>query len=715
MNGSNISASLGERQQDEYDESVDGFNDEVATGPSTFHGAPLEPAAVRYARLHQRKQATGSFKLPEHTNNTDDMDAQEGTSIHGDARKPNSKGSSVIQQSIRPPSSKDTSVNIATAFRQAVVAEAPVASTSTSIGFLGRAGDQNGRLPLRDSGLGQDTNDDRHDGTSASQHVPSSTAVAPPTSASKKRKKPSSTGPNTSNGAASSNNRSKNNSAYRPSKADLAEYSSDEFASDTEEIDLNELKYDLGWGPQRKAGIIGHAKVSETRKVKKPRKAGKKASRVSNESSNKENSTTAQDGAEGVTDAIDDEVEDSAASGHEMQGDEASQPSKGKQNSRRRAGDQDGAYQPGSGDEDDNSEGNASPNSKMRRRRAGRSTKHPDDHNVQREESVPPDNDNPAPEQNGGSVASYYLHEPSPDIEAVRAGLTQPGAGKLTQTVPKSNTYQPYFAFSTTMAPLTAGRQPLRARRDTSVASSSVVEASQADSPEFAGPSAIRASRFLPGDDTKTSSNASFDVRGSDYDYAEEERMAAALLAARERSRRGLAPPLKSIPEGRSMPDILSTTGAVASARRTFERGRERSHSSETSIDSTNHLQAHQYSAFQRNTLHNAPVIRRAPAPPDSRSGSVISVESAQRSREDHSDAEVQPNASNPTISTKSISRRLGELLRQILSLLYLCTVKPAAALIKADKNALLKWAGAILLLALVLGELNGLAWQKRS
>lgn len=334
-----------------------------------------------------------------------------------------------------------------------------------------------------------------------------------------------------------------------------------------------------------------------------------------------------------------------------------------------------------------------------------------------------------------GSVTSYYLHAPSDDGQSQsqhagpsnHSGVLQPEfqtaeQARLIQTYPKAGNFQPYFAYSTTTLANSSNKEAasqgrllnpaLRARRATSVSTST------------SGDTAPQGQSFeTSGNDGKgPSSTASFDQRPSDYDYAEEERMTATLLAAKER---GSFP--KGIPEGRHiLPDSLNprnfgihrTNGnAVAGTSHTFPSSH--SHSKEMSLSSYSEQSSDIYTKPQSTgqpsshlqKSHLGP--KRAPAPPP-RSPSVVTESTAtnlppgQYANFDGSSSIFESGEGESFAALqakKRLTQRLGEIVRAIFLMLYYCIVRPLKWLRQADSSSIIKSACAILLIGLAIGR----------
>lgn len=347
------------------------------------------------------------------------------------------------------------------------------------------------------------------------------------------------------------------------------------------------------------------------------------------------------------------------------------------------------------------------------------------------------DTNSQAPSQASQSVTSYYLHEPSEN--GAQAGTSQAGTSQLqpsngngtlqpefkssqqaglVQTYPKADNFQPYFAYSTTTLGGSNLRKAGRARRDTTLSTSTEGEGGSA--PPL--PSHMHASRILDTSRTGASSTASFDQRGSDYDYAEEEKMTAALLAAKER---GLT--AKGIPEGRAiLPDILLTRNY--NSQSSYKYGQHQPQLSqphrqdrEMSLSALSDLTSSDvhptgpsnHSEIQKaSTSRLAPASRRGPAPPP-KASSIISESTnhppgqyeTSSVADDFQDGQGEESFAQRQ-AKKSLGRRLGEIVRMAFIGLYWSIAGPLQWIKKQDANTLWKSAGAVLLTALIIGKL---------
>ena len=554
----------------------------------------------------------------------------------------------IIQQSEKPTeaSSKDTSVNIATAFRQAATVTGNASDgsqamhqgienkSSAGVGFLKRAGDKEVALNSAPDTDGPEIPTESYHsnsylqgqvGTQQNQAM-LDTSFKPQASsnATKKRKQASSSGQTRITAT-------KKDPAFIISKEQLNAVSSDEFESNDESVDLEELKSAL------ENGMKGIVRKNGTERGKRARKYEESHS-VSRTGSN---------------------------------------PSK---KGRRRLGNEDEtSHLDGNLGVEGSGEGTVSLRGRTaigeEKSRTLREASLPTD--IDREVSQAPSVDGTSQSQYSNNMTSFYLRAPSEQPESVQG---EPQLSLLTQIHPKTTTYQPYFAFSTTLdgrvpaddeANSDGPRMfPVRRRRESSIPISQIS-------------SSARDTNGL----LKTSSNASFEQRDSNYDYAEEERMLAQLQAAKERGENG-----RKIPEGRT----IRTTSQILKGMTGGTRVREISLSlSEQSHAS--HLQGGPQNQEQSGQALRKPVVRRAPPPPQ-KSQSVISASS-----NDHSF--TAPDISKkPKIST---GRRIGEIVRQLLVLLYWIIVRPVQMLRTLDVASLLKWAAAIALLGLIIGRMG--------
>jgi len=657
------------------------------------------------------------------------------------------RGTSFIQHSERPSQSslKDTSVNIATAFRQAAVggdsslgantiAHAPqsvstnvyagtssstrqgVFTTTTSggsIGFLSRAGDR--EVPLPDTSEERDNELPEHalhnlSNLPLSDHIPSQSQA--PTSASKKRK----------SRASSSKSRTSKDTAWKPSKEELANMSTDEYTSEgaitTDPEDLT--KYvENPWG--KKVYTVeyeGFGRRNGAKKRSKKRVKGDNGEDL--QSSDQEE----DDDEEILLDEED--IEDSIAS-----------PATKKRNAAARRG-------------------RTSARGKRQSSVTGRSRNESVDGSV----TSTDDRLSQAPSQTGSqAVTSYYLHEPQSEVEQDGSSISQPTAGPsvqrqankpefqtaeqagLVQTYSKAGNFQPYFAYSTTTVGASAsngnrmngGNVPLRARRDTAVSTSteggSGITGQQISNRSYASRISLLDESGKAGGGP--SSTASFDQRGSDYDYAEEEKMTNALLAAKERG--SLA---KGIPEGRNiLPDLLVTKNYGQQAFNRWNQHQQNQKDREMSLNSdysTN--EPSPYRSFQSQSGRTQPqqqqqstsiaggsrlAPKRAPAPPPRESSAVPSetttntnhppgnYASIDGSSSIHDQNDVAINGEESFAqkqAKKSLGRRLGEIVRGFFIMAYWAVAGPVGWIKGKDAQTLWKGAGAVLLVALIIG-----------
>lgn len=682
------------------------------------------------------------------------------------------RGTSFIQQSERPSqaSLKDTSVNIATAFRQAAttgsdranVAAHPsqsistlknttttvYASTSTSasgIGFLSRAGDR--EVPLVDTSGEKEgvreypqqrvnlSTSPLSDGMADSQTH--QRPQGPPTSASKKRKsRPSST--STAKGKTSGTK----DSTWKPSKHELANTSdSDEYKSEgarmTDPEDLTKyVENPFG----KKVYTVEYEGFGR-------RYAGKKRlkKRVKGDNDALDDSVIQDD------DEDEQEEEEILLDEEDIENDAdaTASPATRRRNPTSRRGRTPTA-----------SSSSASARGKRRSSTTARTR------NESVDGSVVSHNDaaSQATSQPGSqAVTSYYLHEPSENgnahansngaasSETGPSTLRQPPKPEfqtaeqagLVQTYPKAGHFQPYFAYSTTTVGASNGAAPLRARRDTT-ASSSTSGGGEASNHTYGNRTSLLDISGKGG----PSSTASFDQRGSDYDYAEEERMTAALLAAKER---GLISSSRTggIPEGRTiLPDVLLTRNYGQQAFNRWnavqkEKERELSNFSGISDLSSEHptsssfippqqqssLSGYQQQQQQRNAAGKGqypPLTsrlgpKRAPPPPPRESsvvpsetttntvhppGNYASIDGSSSTHGDNAEQGEGEESFAQKQAKKSLGRRLGEIVRGFFVLAYWAVAGPVQWLREKDANTLWKSAGAAFLLALVIGEI---------
>lgn len=643
------------------------------------------------------------------------------------------RGPSILQQSEQPShaSLKDTSVNIATAFRQAAGTKqldigantgvttlasqslstaATIASSSTttygngqkaiastsSIGFLARAGDR--EVPLVDTSSSRDKSDQptsqsMQQNPSTSSSTTSQQQVTPGSAGKKRKARPS-------KGKAK-------DTAWKPSKDELANMSTDEYASEgaitTDPEDLT--KYiENPWGKKvYKVEYEGNGRRIVRRRQRK------KARGENGENDEEDEEEVDEDDEEEVL--LDEEDIETNANA-------TASPVTRRRNAATR---RDRA---------------TAARGKSGRRAAVRSTRHTSvDGSVMSND----DTASQAPSQGGVSVTSYYLHEPAeagPSSSRAQAQTsTAPTAQKpesqsaeqagLVQTYSKAGNFQPYFAYSTTKVGNDTGNTsarhgynstaPLRARRDTTLSTST--EGANSNTPNQS-----YASRLLGGDSGRggPSSTASFDQRGSDYDYAEEEKMTAALLAAKERG--SLA---KGIPEGRPiLPDMLLTRNYGSHPSYRYNQLHLQTNSQKDREMSLSALsdQSSEVQSSQRAANHLEPKragytgLKRAPAPPP-RASSVV-TESLQHAPGNYASFEASSSMSElndqpvhegesfaQRQAKKSLGRRLGEIMRAAFIALYWLIAGPLQWLKKQDANTIWKSAGAVLLAGLIIGE----------
>lgn len=178
--------------------------------------------------------------------------------------------------------------------------------------------------------------------------------------------------------------------------------------------------------------------------------------------------------------------------------------------------------------------------------------------------------------------------------------------------------------------------------------------------------------------------------------------MTNALLAARERGETG-----RKLPEGRQILPLGagSVNGPRGSGREEVaQNGRGASlapsgQSSEFSMGSAGHSQA-----------NGKP--RRGPAPPNPpglrRSTSNFSDRASQDPPATSTSTSGATAAGRGTPKQKSVGRKLGELVRKVALLVYWCVVGPITLLREMGWRSAWKWAAAIALLGLMLGECRG-------
>ena len=593
---------------------------------------------------------------------------------------------------------KDTSVNIATAFRQAVAK--PASSSGAAASFLGRAGDRPAAPPLsyindnqagnEYSGEGEAEDDDLSfaESTKETQHLGQSTNSLAASTASKKRKKQQYKGVK------------EKDEAFRISKAELNAPDSEEdedFSGEEEE------EYSEG-GSRRPPG--DQSRTSKARKRTKKAKAAAQASE-----------------GEGASDPA------------------VAAATKKAKTARRKSGTKDPAYKPGQDSESDEniSEEVEEARQKVRkslgpRRVPAAGTAASTTTTSRKGSAALSESEEPGSKQN---VTSFYLQAPSSEADDqshdnfVEPQFKTREQAHLTQVHPKSSnggtTYQPYFAFSTTTT--SAGGNNKRFTNTSTTATlaraaghghqrnASLGSTSQATESSATGGAQTQSNGLL-GDitrETGPSSNASFENRGSEYDYAEEEAMTAALLAAKQRGETG-----RRLPEGRPFSDLVQFTGAYDFSMRTAAtapdssvNGRDMSLApSEGSSSIAADALAHQ----QQKKLGP----RRAPAPPgpsglrrspsvlsDSQTGGAALAPSQSGSINTEAQTRWEDEASRRSqkLPTKSVGRRLGEITRAVLLALYWLTIGPVKAAIRADWPTLGNWAAAIAFLGLMLGE----------
>lgn len=606
---------------------------------------------------------------------------------------------------------KDTSVNIATAFRQA--ARPPNSSTAAS--FLGRAGDRppaysqqqqqhsydhdDGASYVDDSEVGDANGGEDQDisfpeSTKETQLLGASTnsfAAADTSNSSKKRKKQHFKGVKEKDGA------------FRISKDELnAPDSDDQDYSGEEEEEFSE-------GGTRRPPA-DWMKKSKTRR-KKAKKTGAPVS-------------AAQEGSDAAA---------AAAAGRK----------KASIGSRRKSSQKDPAYKPSQdpqpGEEEDYSDGRQKPRRPLGPRRVPIASQTAASDGKE-EKPASPEQPTESSAANGArgagarSVTSFYLQAPSSDAGDSAlddpANEVQPLApefktreqARLTQVHPKSSnggtTYQPYFAFSTTTTTASAG--PSRRFNTTSTTATlaragnglahqrnlSLGSTSQASSSAAAAAAVGQQNESASllaniTQETGPSSNASFENRGSEYDYAAEEELAAALYKAKQSGR--------PLPEGRPFSQLV---GAYDFSRLDSSvNGRDTSlapsdGSSSVAVDALAHQQQKRASAL------GGP--KRAPAPPgpseppsvlsDSQAGGPPSLAGSANTAD--SDASQRDRPARQQLPQKNIGRKLGEATRALLLALHWLTVGPVKAAIQADWHTLGKWAAAVVFIGLMLGQL---------
>jgi hypothetical protein len=773
------------------------YNDDGASVASSSATATRHAAASSGAGLagSSTAHAHAASKRGEHQPTVEGREpplSQQSTSQRG-------RGPSFIQQSEKPTeaSFKDTSVNIATAFRQAAgvgasnnassvtisansgsttaaantgsallhhAQQSLVSSSSTSayrastvantsaytlptasasngngsIGFLGRAGDR--QVPLHDeerpvtpepedNASLRDGSQDRHQSGSTSPEMSRSGsqqgASTTATSASKKRKGRASS---SNNNASKSRSSSAKDTAWKPSKEELASMSTDEYTSEgaitTDPEDLT--KYiENPWG--KKVYTVeyeGGGRRHVRRRVRKKTRSVDDGGNGGNDETENEEDNDDEEEEEILLDEYD--IEENA--------DATASPATRRKNATARRG-------------------RGATARRGRGRAANTSTSRA------RQESI--DESVVSTEAGGGGargeeadaasqigthpVTSFYLHEPSAaagagagpsmgETSTSRArAQAQAQAGPstqrpefipaqqagLVQTYPKADNFQPYFAYSTTTISAANGATsanksgrfnaaPLRARRDTTASTST---SATEDAYNHTGGSGLNSTSNILG--RGPSSTASFDQRGSEYDYAEEDRMTAALLAAKERGSTG-----KGIPEGRPiLPDMLLTRnyGGVHDRwqhHQNNNKDREMSLSaaSEQSSETPPHQQA-------QSTRSQTGPAKRAPAPlprdssilTDSTSAATGNQAPPGKYASSATDYHHQKQEGEESFAEqqakKSIARRLGEIVRALLVLLYYCIVRPLSWAKKTDAGTLWKMAGAVLLIGLTIGE----------
>lgn len=747
-----------------------------------------EPAHIRYARLKQRMKDTGSPKAPKALDDEDENEDQDETASpaattaaggdavdhQGEAIKhvrgdivdgealgdtsasrnghgvssaksnggadagtggprlgPNAvasrqqqqqqqrgNGTKVLQHSAQPDETafKATSVNIATAFRQAVGGSSALPhhqqqsnSSSNSnnyshgggVGFLARAGDRNHTLQegaAASSGYERQQDDVTGDLSTESHPSPSrdntkETQLADPdanttSNSAKKRKKPSSSTAATAS-ASRARRQQDDDGAFRPSKQQLNEVSSDEFEdSDSSDVNLEELRFEMGFGSGNRP-LLPSEQMELDRKrgaLQQKRRAAKKAKRE----------TAGQDGGDG------DDLETSTTTSRA--------PLSKRTSGRRKSAPSDGAYKPGQeGDEveEDDEYGEGS----SRRRRSGNTKR-----GKARETSVA---SSPAMTESTNAAdtasrTSFYLQEPGAPGEQPR----------LTQIHPKTNTYQPYFAYSTaptTNLPPTSGHNRSFAALNT--ASTSTTYTRSVNIPVtglYAGARHQRGSSIsssvqtgntslvpnVSGDLSKgPSSNASFDLRGSDYDYAEEERMVDLIMKQKQSQQGGQ----RTLPEGRPIPDILvpslSNQQHQQQGKNTLYPNYGHTLDREVSVAgsdfSNDSLNIGGSAQQQQRKLQP----RRGPAPP--RSPSVVSDTSHPAHHHPADPPSSAAAAGTSRSSGGSFGRKLGEIMRKIAVLLYYLIVTPTQWLRQNNPSTLLKWAVLLGIVGLMLGRLT--------
>lgn len=767
----------GNHQQD-LDESVVENNQMYALQ------ADVEPAAVRYARLKQRLKDTGSSRPPpsdrvdyDHTKEDisqiedahieqqldragDDSAEQQEEDRQQQHHHQRGHGPGVFTESLRPKdgSSKDTSVNIATAFRQAartVRSGSTTLQQSVSVGFLSRAGDRDTSVPLAAPGL--DASASYHQdsflddgsmagGVSATSNSPErgpqdyagsplneALAASPNTSGSReanaaahagataragpgeaqpvagqKRKK------KTPAGLAYRGSVSEKDSAFKITQRELNEVSSDELLDEEDEdVDLEELRSELGFGtPSRPAKSTASSGVKPT---SSSRKKARKAT-------------------------LADEPANSIATNEET----ARKRGKSSGHARRRSSTMatDGTYKPGTEDEDsDEDRGHG-----RRRRQSRASTKGRDqradsavsdtDGGRPRDASLDPSIANSTTSTNGQhGLTSFYLHAPSEEPEGApaRPSTTQhrPLQPTLTQTQPKTQTYQPFFAYSTAAGGSQAGMSRSQSGHGlTSLSRSSILlpgtsalrgSRDQPNAREASVPSSsnggetestsARQDALDPNDSkaTRASSNASFDQRGSDYDYATEERMLAELRRQKEQHASTGASwarsQLQGIPEGRPFSHMSVGRGGPLSGKSAL---REQSiDPSELSLEGSENsgLQPVQRTSATQVSRPLNRLIPRRVSQSASREASVASDDAGLSDREsasrgDHTSVNTHINRPRP-----KFGRQLGELLRKLVLLACWITVGCTRLWKKTTTKNLLKTTGLVALAALMIGK----------
>ena len=694
---------------------------------------------------------------------------------------------------------KDTSVNIATAFRQAagststVSAGAPGMNAASAdaagggggggVAFLGRAGDRDapgyGRQQLRqqDSSThirsvtqdeAADEDGGEHDRSTESADTEQlqlqNTSTASTSLAGKKRKK----------GKHFKGSKEKDPAFRPPKNADGIISDSEEYASDDESVDLEELRQEYGIAAPSASGVDGGIapnkpalqSVSENAgagaKGKQKTKPKKKARTRKDDAGAADGYAGEGGGADSEDEDEDEEPGDLVAEREEGDSHAAAKGSK-RTGRRRKSGPKDSAYKPGQESEysEDYSDVDEHGGRTRRRRRkagthanvgnaAGRAAaqqRNSRDETVlstERGDEQDDSNEHGDSAQVKSEMTSYYLHAPSEEPSEAQSQSDRPSAppepefqppGKpgapLATVQPKASnngtTYQPYFAFSTSTIGTGPGRRVAQngassflrnlasgsgsgsaTQRPRAPSTSTSVDTASHARGTIGNETTFNLGRALPGGYGDLSlagrpstaggpsSNASFDLRGNDYDYAEEERMTNALLAARERGETG-----RKLPEGRQIQPLgmSAANGARAAGRSEAAHG-------ERDISLAPSEQSSEFSMGSAAQSQANGKPRRAPAPPGLRRSTSNLSERASQDPPPTSTSTSKAAAAVPGApKQKSVGRKLGELVRKIALLAYWCVVGPTTLLREMGWRSAWKWAAAIALLGLMLGE----------